>query len=133
MSGIAEVLLTLGYSSGSDVKPSTSRTLRISARPFRRSQGFERGWRARLVTSSAVKQDNPEVVEAHKCKDFAGDSRAEMLAELMRLIWNCCCRRARQKRRQLRWSLGTGGSPSRPQFVVGGRVNQAARRRLGKG
>jgi UDP-N-acetylmuramate--alanine ligase len=87
MSGIAEVLLNLGYTvSGSDLKssPATSRLRSLGAR-------VDEGHRAEhveaadvVVLSSAVKSSNPEVVEARRLQ-IPIIPRAEMLAELMRL------------------------------------------------
>src|SRR5687768_13161804 len=87
MSGIAEVLLTLGYKvSGSDLRrsPTTDRLREHGAR-------FTEGHRASnlvgaqvVVTSTAVRADNPEVVEARR-SGIPVIPRAEMLAELMRL------------------------------------------------
>ena len=71
MSGIAEVLLTLGYSvSGSDVKLSTitERLQNLGATIFEGHKAANADGAHVVVTSSAVKADNPEVVEAHKCK-----------------------------------------------------------------
>ena len=87
MSGIAEVLLTLGYSvSGSDLKPSTitERLQNLGATIFEGHQAANVEGAHVVVISSAVKADNPEVVEAHKRK-IPVIPRAEMLAELMRL------------------------------------------------
>src|SRR4030095_1235127 len=87
MSGIAEVLLNRGYSvSGSDIKlsPATQRLVSLGARVCE-------GHRAEyleavdvVVISSAVKPDNPEVVEALR-RQVPIIPRAEMLAELMRM------------------------------------------------
>ena len=87
MSGIAEVLLNLGYTvSGSDQKksPVTERLSGLGAR-------LEAGHAAAnvegahvVVTSTAVRSDNPEVVEARR-RGVPVIPRAEMLAELMRL------------------------------------------------
>jgi UDP-N-acetylmuramate--alanine ligase len=87
MSGIAELLLNLGYRvSGSDLRD-TDTTRRLA------TLGGEIviGHRAEnlievdvVVTSTAVKADNPEVVEAHR-RHIAVIPRAEMLAELMRM------------------------------------------------
>ena len=90
MSGIAEVLHTLGYSvQGSDVAESANvRRLREAGIPI--SIGHEPGnlGVARVVVvSSAVKRDNPEVVAA-RAKLIPVVRRAEMLAELMRLRWS---------------------------------------------
>ncbi len=87
MSGIAEVLLTLGYSvSGSDTKPSTitERLQNLGATIYEGHKASNADGAHVVVTSSAVKADNPEVVEAHKMK-IPVIPRAEMLAELMRL------------------------------------------------
>src|SRR6202048_3032097 len=87
MSGIAEVLLTLGYSvSGSDTKPSaiTERLQNLGATIHEGHQAGNVACAHVLVISSAIKADNPEVVEAHQQKTPV-IPRAEMLAELMRL------------------------------------------------
>ena len=87
MSGIAEVLLTLGYSvSGSDTKPSpiTERLQGLGATIYDGHQASNVVDAHVVVTSSAIKSDNPEVEEAHKRK-IPVIPRAEMLAELMRL------------------------------------------------
>ena len=87
MSGIAEVLLNLGYEvSGSDLRQSEI-TRRLAALGGRIQQGHQ-GSNVLdvdvVVTSSAVRRDNPEVVEARERK-IPVIPRAEMLAELMRL------------------------------------------------
>ena len=85
MSGIAEVLLTLGYSvSGSDLKPSTltERLQNLGATIYEGHQAANVEGAHVVVISSAVKQDNPEVVEAQKRK-IPVIPRAEMLAELI--------------------------------------------------
>ncbi len=87
MSGIAEVLLNLGYPvSGSDLKRSP-----ITDRLKRRGAKIHVGHREKniqdvdvVVISSAVSKSNPEVVAAHK-KGIRVIGRAEMLAEIMRL------------------------------------------------
>jgi len=87
MSGIAEVLLTLGYSvSGSDTKLSTitERLQDLGATIFEGHKAENVEGAHVVVISSAVKPDNPEVTEAHKRK-IPVIPRAEMLAELMRL------------------------------------------------
>ena len=87
MSGIAEVLLNLGYTiSGSDLKlsPTTDRLLKLGATVF---EGHDRknldGAKA-LVVSSAVHEDNAEVQEARRL-GIPVIPRGELLAELMRL------------------------------------------------
>ena len=87
MSGIAEVLLNLGYEvSGSDLKSSevTKRLAKLGGRIYTGHKREQVGDAEVVVTSSAVREDNPEVLEARKRKILT-IPRAEMLAELMRL------------------------------------------------
>ncbi len=87
MSGIAEVLLNLGYPvSGSDVRttPTTARLLSLGARVFEGHRPAHVGDADVVVISSAVRTDNPEVLEAER-RQVPIIPRAEMLAELMRL------------------------------------------------
>ena len=87
MSGIAEVLLNLGYKvSGSDLKASTvtQRLASLGAITFEGHRAENISGAEVVVTSSAIAQDNPEVTEAHKLH-LPVIQRAEMLAELMRL------------------------------------------------
>jgi UDP-N-acetylmuramate--alanine ligase len=87
MSGIAEVLLTLGYKvSGSDLKrsPITERLEKMGARVFDSHRAENITDAGVVVTSSAVTKSNPEVVEARR-RHIPVIPRAEMLAELMRL------------------------------------------------
>jgi UDP-N-acetylmuramate--alanine ligase len=87
MSGIAEVLLNLGYQiSGSDLKlsPTTERLARLGARISEgHAAGNVAGAKA-VVVSSAVVAENPEVVEARRLQ-IPVIPRGELLAELMRL------------------------------------------------
>jgi UDP-N-acetylmuramate--alanine ligase len=87
MSGIAEVLLNLGYQvSGSDQRESdaTRRLQGLGGRIFV-GHHAEQVRRANVVViSSAVKSDNPEVVAARR-HDIPVIPRAEMLGELMRM------------------------------------------------
>src|SRR5262245_40702103 len=87
MSGIAEVLLNRGYHiSGSDAKlwPITKRVGEMGARIFEGHDAENIGDAQVVVTSTAVRADNPEVVEAVR-RQVPVIPRAEMLAELMRL------------------------------------------------
>src|SRR5262244_1595749 len=87
MSGIAEVLLNLGYRiSGSDAKlsPITERLGRLGAKVFDGHNAANIGDAQVVVTSTAVRADNPEVVEAVR-RQVPVIPRAEMLAELMRV------------------------------------------------
>ena len=87
MSGIAEVLCDLGFSvSGSDLKKSknTDRLEKMGARVFEGHDDVNVGDAQVVVYSSAVKDDNPELVAARQ-KGIPVIPRAEMLAELMTL------------------------------------------------
>ena len=87
MSGIAEVLLNLGYTvSGSDLKtgPITDRLASLGATIYEGHAAANLGSAKALVVSSAVKADNPEVVEARR-RQMPIIPRGELLAELMRL------------------------------------------------
>ncbi|HQY42826.1 MAG TPA: UDP-N-acetylmuramate--L-alanine ligase [Paracoccaceae bacterium] len=90
MSGIAEVLMTLGYPvQGSDAKASkiTDRLVKLGA-TFHEGQRAENiGEAAVVVISSAIKKGNPELEEARR-RGLPVVRRAEMLAELMRLKSN---------------------------------------------
>jgi UDP-N-acetylmuramate--alanine ligase len=89
MSGIAEVMLNLGYSvSGSDIKDNAN-----AQRLAKRGAKIMIGHKAEniegvgaLVTSTAIKGGNPEV-EAARAKGIPVVRRADMLAELIRLKW----------------------------------------------
>ncbi len=137
MSGIAEVLLALGYAvSGSDVKASAV-TERLSSLGCKIFNGHEaehvRGAQV-LVVSSAIRPDNPEIVEARKLK-IPVIPRAEMLAELMRLKYGIAVAGAHGKTTTtslVASVLAAAGLD--PTFVVGGRVNAAgANARAGQG
>ncbi|MBY6137091.1 UDP-N-acetylmuramate--L-alanine ligase [Leisingera sp. XS_AS12] len=90
MSGIAEVLLNLGYSvQGSDLKASkiTGRLEELGARIFVGQQAENLEGAAVVVISSAIKPGNPELDEARR-RGLPVVRRADMLAELMRLKSN---------------------------------------------
>src|SRR5690349_6749318 len=87
MSGIAEVLLNLGYRiSGSDVKlsPTTERLAGMGATVYEGHEAANVGGARALVVSSAVDEQNPEVQEARRL-GIPVIPRGELLAELMRL------------------------------------------------
>ena len=87
MSGIAEVLLNLGYIiGGSDISKSdiTERLVSLGAKIFYEHSPSNLGDVDVVVTSTAVKDDNPEVIEAHK-RNIPVIPRAEMLAELLKM------------------------------------------------
>jgi len=137
MSGIAEVLLTLGYSvSGSDLKLSgiTSRLQNLGAAIHEGHRSENVAGAHVVVISSAVHQDNPEVIEAHREK-IPVIPRAEMLAELMRLKYGIAVAGAHGKTTTTSITASIlAAAHLDPTFVVGGRVNQAGTTaRLGKG
>jgi UDP-N-acetylmuramate--alanine ligase len=137
MSGIAEVLLTLGYSvSGSDTKPSTitERLQNLGATIYSGHKPANVNGAHVVVTSSAVKADNAEVMEAHKHK-IPVIPRAEMLAELMRLKYGIAVAGAHGKTTTTSMVASIlAEAHLDPTFVIGGKVNQAGTTaRLGKG
>ena len=137
MSGIAEVLLTLGYSvSGSDTKLSniTERLQNLGATIHEGHKAANVEGAHVVVISSAIKQDNPEVVEAHKRK-IPVIPRAEMLAELMRLKYGIAVAGAHGKTTTTSMVASVlAAAHLDPTFVIGGRVNQVGTTaRLGKG
>src|SRR5579871_354502 len=126
MSGIAEILLTMGYSvSGSDLKRSavTDRLVGMGARVFEGHAAANAAASDVVVTSSAVSKDNPEVVEA-RARKIPVIQRAEMLAELMRLKYGIAVAGMHGKTTttsMIAAVLAGGGLD--PTVVVGGRVN----------
>jgi len=137
MSGIAEVLVNLGYQvSGSDLAPSAA-TRRLaamgSAISFAHRSENIRGADA-VVVSSAVRPDNPEVVAA-RAKRIPVVPRALMLAELMRLKQGVAIAGTHGKTTTtslVASVLAEGGLD--PTFVIGGRLNAAgANAKLGAG
>ena len=137
MSGIAEVLLTLGYSvSGSDIKLSTitGRLQDLGATIYEGHKAENVAGAHVVVVSSAVKPDNPEVTEAHKRK-IPVIPRAEMLAELMRLKYGIAVAGAHGKTTTTSMVASIlAAAHLDPTFVVGGRVNQAGTTaRVGRG
>ena len=90
MSGIAEVLMTLGYQvQGSDAKATkiTDRLVTLGATVFEGQSAANIGAAAVVVISSAIKPGNPELEDARRRK-LPVVRRAEMLAELMRMRSN---------------------------------------------
>jgi UDP-N-acetylmuramate--alanine ligase len=126
MSGIAEILLTMGYSvSGSDLRRSsvTDRLLGMGARIFEGHVASNAAASDVVVTSSAVAKDNPEVVEARERK-IPVIQRAEMLAELMRLKYGIAVAGMHGKTTTTSMVAAVlAGGGLDPTVVVGGRVN----------
>jgi UDP-N-acetylmuramate--alanine ligase len=136
MSGIAEVLLNLGYKvSGSDLKASaiTQRLAGMGASIFEGHRAENIAAAEVVVTSSAVPPDNPEVAEAHKLY-IPVIQRAEMLAELMRLKYGIAVAGMHGKTTttsMVASVLAAGGLD--PTVVVGGRVDaMGSNARVGK-
>ncbi len=136
MSGIAEVLLNLGYEvSGSDLKPSaiTQRLATLGAIIFEGHRAENVAGAGVVVTSSAIAADNPEVSEARRLH-IPVIPRAEMLAELMRLKYGIAIAGMHGKTTttsMVAAVLAAGGLD--PTVVVGGRVDaMGSNARLGK-
>ncbi len=137
MSGIAEVLINLGYRvTGSDLKsgPTAQRLKRLGAKVHAGHRRQNIDGAHVVVVSSAVPEDNPEVREARRL-GIAVVPRAEMLAELMRMKYGVAV-------------AGTHGKTSTtsligcvldragldPTIIIGGRVNNLrSNARLGRG
>jgi len=137
MSGIAEVLLNLGYVvSGSDLSDSVAlkrlQSLGIQTHVGHDAQNIV-GADA-VVTSTAVQADNPEVVAAH-AKLIPVVPRAVMLAELMRLKTGVAIAGTHGKTTTtslVASVLAEAGMD--PTFVIGGKLNSAgANAKLGSG
>ena len=137
MSGIAEVLLNLGYGvSGSDLgsNAATQRLAQLGARILygHAAENIENA--DAIVTSTAVKGDNPEVVAARK-KHIPIVPRAVMLGELMRLKQGIAIAGTHGKTTTtslVASVLAQGGLD--PTFVIGGRLTSAgANAKLGSG
>jgi UDP-N-acetylmuramate--alanine ligase len=137
MSGIAEVLLNLGYTiSGSDLgsNAATRRLIEFGAKVTLGHAAENIANADAIVTSTAVKEDNPEVVAARE-KHIPIVPRAVMLAELMRLKRGIAIAGTHGKTTTtslVASVLGEGGLD--PTFVIGGLLNSAgANAKLGTG
>jgi UDP-N-acetylmuramate--alanine ligase len=137
MSGIAEVLLNLGYTiSGSDIKE-TEVTRRLQSLGCKISYGHRRENLKEadvVVISSAIRQGNPEVAAAEE-KLIPVIPRAEMLAELMRMKVGIAIAGTHGKTTTtslIATVLAAGGLD--PTVVIGGRLNSiGSNARLGQG
>ncbi|ULA64010.1 MAG: hypothetical protein LZF86_110710 [Nitrospira sp.] len=137
MSGIAEVLLTMGYKvSGSDLQASetTRRLEELGGRIAIGHQEANIGEAQVVVISSAVAATNSEV-QAAKARQVPVIPRAEMLAELMRLKFGVAIAGAHGKTTTTSMVanvLASGGLD--PTMVIGGKVNAlGSHARLGRG
>jgi len=136
MSGIAEILLTMGYVvSGSDLRASstTERLARLGATIYLGHAAGNAAASDVVVTSSAVAKDNPEVVEA-RARKIPVIQRAEMLAELMRLKYGIAIAGMHGKTTTTSMVAAVlAGGALDPTVVVGGRVDaMGSNARLGK-
>jgi len=136
MSGIAEVLLNLGYKvSGSDLKSSaiTERLAGMGAQVFEGHKADNITGAEVVVTSSAVPSNNPEVEQA-RVLHIPVIPRAEMLAELMRLKYGIAVAGMHGKTTTTSMVAAVlAGGGLDPTVVVGGRVDaMGSNARLGK-
>ena len=137
MSGIAEVLLNLGYKvSGSDMRESdtTERLGKLGGEIFVGHRAENIASPHVVVISSAVKDDNVEVIAARE-KQIPVIPRAEMLAELMRLKYGVAIAGAHGKTTttsMVATVLAAGGID--PTVVIGGKLNSiGTNAKLGQG
>ncbi len=136
MSGIAEILLTMGYAvSGSDLRSSgvTERLERLGATVFLGHAASNVAGSDVVVTSSAIVPDNPEVLMAREQK-IPVIQRAEMLAELMRLKYGIAVAGMHGKTTTTSMVAAVlAGGELDPTVVVGGRVDAlGSNARLGR-
>src|SRR5580658_2495804 len=136
MSGIAEILLTLGMRvSGSDLRrsPITDRLAQMGATIHEGHAQGNLGDATVVVTSSAVNSANPEVLEA-RARKIPVIQRAEMLAELMRLKYGIAIAGMHGKTTTTSMVAAVlAGGELDPTVVVGGRVGaMGSNARLGK-
>ena len=137
MSGIAEVLLTLGYQvSGSDLgeNRATQRLRALGARVFRGHEAARVQGADAVVVSTAVKADNPEVTAARAAR-IPVVPRALMLAELMRLRQGIAIAGTHGKTTTTSLIASVLAEAAMdPTFVIGGRLEAAGTHaRLGRG
>ncbi len=138
MSGIAEVLLNLGYSvTGSELRESeaTHRLQSLGAQVFMgHREANLSGNPSVVVISTAVKFSNPEVLEARR-RNIPVIPRAEMLAELMRMKYGVAIAGSHGKTTttsMIAAVLSTAGLD--PTMVIGGRVRSlGSNAKLGQG
>jgi UDP-N-acetylmuramate--alanine ligase len=130
MSGIAEILLTMGYAvSGSDLRRSavTDRLASLGATIYIGHAAANAAACDVVVTSSAVPAANPEVLEA-RARKIPVIQRAEMLSELMRLKYGIAVAGMHGKTTttsMIAAVMGAGGGEGNldPTVIVGGRVD----------
>ena len=137
MSGIAELVATLGYRvSGSDARRSdtTDRLEKLGVEIHEGHAASHVGHADVVVMSSAIQRSNPELAEARK-RGIPIIARADMLAELMRLKFSVAVAGAHGKTTttsMIAMVLERGGLD--PTAVIGGRLSAfGSNARLGKG
>jgi len=137
MSGIAEVLLNMGYQvTGSDLKPSetTQRLIELGGRVYPGHAAANVENAQVVVYSSAVRDDNPELVAA-RASGVPVIARADMLAELMRMKYGVAVGGSHGKTTttsMVAAVMSRGGMD--PTVVVGGRLSAiGSNARLGHG
>ncbi|MBN2039902.1 MAG: UDP-N-acetylmuramate--L-alanine ligase [Spirochaetes bacterium] len=137
MSGIAEILVNLGYKvSGSDIHESdiTRRLASLGVKIFTGHNSSNIEDHCVVVTSTAIDQDNPEIIEARK-RRIPIIHRSEMLAELIRMKQGIGVAGTHGKTTTsslLSWILFKGGI--NPTAIIGGKVlNFASNARIGEG
>ena len=137
MSGIAELLVNLGFEvSGSDAKESaaTARLATLGVAVHAGHAAGNIGGADVVVVTSAVRSSNPEIVEAHR-RGIPVIPRAEMLAELMRMRFAIAVAGAHGKTTtssMIAFVLERGGLD--PDAVIGGRLRAfGSNARLGRG
>src|SRR5437660_5607340 len=136
MSGIAEVLLNMGFPvSGSDLKASrvTERLAKLGAKIYIGHRAENIAGAEVVVTSSAISRDNPEVREAHSQR-IALIQRAEMRAELIRLKYGIAIAGMHGKTTTTSMVAAVlAAGDLDPTVVVGGRVDAfGSNARVGK-
>ena len=137
MSGIAEILLNLGYAvTGSDLResPIVARLRELGATIWVGHSADQIGDAEAVVTSSAIPVNNPELAEARRRK-LPVIARGELLAELMRVKYGIAVAGSHGKTSTSSICaaiLGAGGKD--PTVVIGGRVGSiGSSARLGQG
>ncbi|MCU0821052.1 MAG: UDP-N-acetylmuramate--L-alanine ligase [Spirochaetes bacterium] len=137
MSGIAEILINLGYEvSGSDIKESdiTQKLASMGAKVFYGHSVLNIGDYSVVVSSSAIRGDNPEIIEARR-RNIPIIHRSEMLAGLVRLKHGIGVAGTHGKTTTsslLSFILDCGGI--NPTAIVGGKVlNFGSNARIGQG
>ena len=136
MSGIAEVLINLGYTvTGSDLResPTTTRLRELGATVRRGHSAENLENPEAVVTSSAIPGNNPEIAEARRRK-LPVISRGELLAELMRVKYGVAIAGSHGKTSTSSICAAVLGSGAKdPTVVIGGRVASiGSNARLGK-